>query len=89
MTRTHQLSVALLPTSLTAAMLAATPAEASSRTVSDPSGDAVRALDITSVRYSNNDTSVAYVWDLRKVAKTTRLVGTTLDTCGGLCSDYY
>lgn len=70
-------------------LLGVSPAQAASRTVSDPSGDAPRALDITSVRYTNNDSSVVFTWHLRTVANTTRLIGTTLDTCGGACSDYY
>ena len=41
------------------------------------------------MRYTNNDTSVVFTWHLRKVADSTRLIGTSLDTCAGSCSEYY
>ena len=87
--RHRHLPALLVPSLLAVTALAPGSAEAANRTVSDRAGDAAPALDITSVRYTNNDTSVAFTWHLRKVRNTTRLIGTTLDTCDGLCSDYY
>lgn len=81
--------VGLLASAVAALALVASPAGAASRTVNDAAGDAARALDITSVRYTNNDASVVFTWHLRRVTASTRLTGTTLDTCGGSCSDYY
>ena len=74
---------------IVATLLTAAPIAAGTRIQADPVGDSARSVDLKSARYTNGNTFVAFRWKFVHLKRSTRAHGTSLDTCGGFCREYY